>query len=95
MVDLAIAYRIYPGVSKTPAFFSTDKFKLSEMCLRSFRGALGGLKVKVWALLDGCPPEYENLFRGIFMSSELEILSSNKIGNLAIACHYSGYTRDQ
>jgi len=83
MIDLAIAYRIYPGVSKNPAFFSTDKFKLSEMCLRSFREALGGLKVKIWALLDGCPPEYEDLFRKIFPGNELEILSLNKIGNLA------------
>ena len=83
MVDLAIAYRIYPGVSKTPAFFPTDKFKLSEMCLRSFKAALGGLNIKMWALLDGCPPAYEELFRGTFQSHELEILSLNKIGNLA------------
>lgn len=83
MIDLAVAYRIYPGVSKTPAFFSTDKLKLSEMCLRSFRRALGGLKVKIWVLLDGCPPGYEELFRRVFGSEELEILSLNKIGNLA------------
>jgi hypothetical protein len=83
MIDLAIAYRIYPGVSKNPAFFSTDKLRLSEMCLRSFKAGLGELKVKIWAILDGCPPEYEELFRGIFHSDELEILSLNKIGNLA------------
>jgi len=83
MIDLAVAYRIYPGVSKNPAFFSTDKLRLSEMCLRSFKVGLGDLKVKIWAILDGCPPEYEELFRGIFDSSELEILSLNKIGNLA------------
>ena len=83
MTDLAIAYRIYPGVSKKPAFFSTDKFRLSEMCLRSFKEALGELKVKIWAILDGCPPEYEALFRGMFDSNELEILPLNKTGNLA------------
>jgi hypothetical protein len=83
MADLAVAYRIYPGVSKSPAYFSTDKFKLSEMCLQSFRRALGGLRVKVWALLDGCPPEYETLFRETLQGCELEILSLNKIGNLA------------
>jgi hypothetical protein len=55
MIDLAVAYRIYPRVSKSHAFFSADKFRLSKMCLDSFRGALGGLRVKVWALLDGCP----------------------------------------
>src|ERR1039458_534654 len=83
MIDLAVAYRIYPGVSKSPAFFSTDKFRLSEMCLHSFKRALGGLRVKIWALLDGCPPEYEALFRDTFRSNDLEILSLNKIGNLA------------
>ena len=83
MIDLAVAYRIYPGVSKSPAFFSTDKYKLSEMCLHSFKRALGGLRMKIWALLDGCPPEYEALFRQTFQSSELEILPLNKIGNLA------------
>lgn len=83
MIDLAVAYRIYPGISKFPAFFSTDKLGLSAMCLRSFRAALGGLQVKIWALLDGCPPEYEQLFRKTFQGSELEVLSLNKIGNLA------------
>lgn len=82
MSDLAVAYRIYPGVSRSPAFFSTDKYKLSEMCLRSFRSALGGLQVKVWALLDGCPPEYESLFREALGDCDLEIVSLNKIGNL-------------
>jgi hypothetical protein len=83
MKDLAVAYRIYPGVSKSPAFFSADKFRLSEMCLHSFKRALGGLRVKIWALLDGCPPEYEALFRETIQSNDLEILSLNKVGNLA------------
>jgi hypothetical protein len=83
VIDLAVAYRIYPGISKTPAFLSNDKFRLSEMCLYSFKRALGGLRVKIWALLDGCPPEYEALFRNTFQSNDLIILSLNKIGNLA------------
>ena len=80
MISLAIAYRIYPGISKSPAFFPTDKFKLSEMCLRSFKKALGGLRVKIWVLLDGCPPEYETLFRETFQSDDLEILWLDKSG---------------
>ena len=83
MIDLAIAYRIYPGVSKSPAFFSTSKFMLSKMCLQSFKQALGGLRFKVLALLDGCPPEYETLFREVFHGDDLEIVPLNKIGNLA------------
>jgi hypothetical protein len=83
MIDLAVAYRIYPGVSKTPAYFSADKLRLSEMCLQSFKRSLGNLRVKVWALLDGCPSEYEDMFRQVFQDQELEILSLDKIGNLA------------
>lgn len=83
MFDLAVAYRIYPGVSKSPAFFSSDKYRLSEMCLSSFRRAFGSLRVKVWALLDGCPPEYEALFRKTLEDCDLEILSLHKEGNLA------------
>jgi hypothetical protein len=81
MFDLAVAYRIYPGISKIPPFHSTDKYKLSEMCLRSFKGALGNIKVKVFAILDGCPPEYESLFRGVFKDDALEIVALNKEGN--------------
>ena len=58
--DLAVAYRIYPSVSR-PALglpFSDDKYRLSEICLHSFKESLGSLRVKVWAILDGCPPEY-------------------------------------
>lgn len=83
MIDLAIAYRVYPGVSKSPAFFEADKFKLAEMCLHSFKRALGGLRVKIWTLLDGCPPEYEMLFRETFQNEELEVVALNKIGNHA------------
>jgi hypothetical protein len=82
MFDLAVAYRIYPGVSKSPAWFMTDKLRLSEMCLRSFEAALGGMRVKIWALLDGCPPEYEALFRDLLQKRSLEIVPLNRIGNL-------------
>jgi hypothetical protein len=82
MFDLAAAYRIYPGISKSPAFFSTDKLKLSRMCLQSFKAALGGMRVKVWALLDGCPPEYETMFREILQDYDLQILPLDKVGNL-------------
>jgi hypothetical protein len=75
MIDLAVAYRIYPGIPKSPAFFSTDKLRLSEMGLQSFKTSLGKLRVKIWAILDGCPPEYEGLFRQTSQDQELEILS--------------------
>ncbi len=83
MLNLAIAYRIYPGVSKIPAVFPDDKLKLSALCLQSLKTALGHLRVKVWVLLDGCPPIYERLFRAYFSDNELEVIYLDKIGNLA------------
>jgi len=82
MFDLAIAYRIYPGLSKSPAFFSTDKLKLSRLCLESFTRALGGLRAKIWILLDGCPREYEAMFEEVLRDFNLEIVRLDQIGNL-------------
>jgi hypothetical protein len=81
--DLAVAYRIYPAVSKTPAVHPDDKLRLAELCLRSFRASLGGLRAKVWALLDGCPPPFEELFRRHFDDDALEFVRLDRIGNLA------------
>ncbi|MFW5701498.1 MAG: glycosyltransferase family 2 protein [Bacteroidota bacterium] len=81
MNKLAVAYRIYPKVSKVPPIFANDKLKLSELCLRSFRDSLDGLDVRMWALLDGCPPEYEELFRKYFGDTNLEIEHLPSVGN--------------
>lgn len=81
--DLAIAYRIYPKVSGEPPIFKDDKFKLSELCLKSLKDSLGSLRVKIWALLDKCPPEYETLFKKYFNQEDLEIINLNGIGNQA------------
>lgn len=80
--DLAIAYRIYPKISKTPAFFPTDKLLLSELCLCSLKQSLGSLKVKMYALLDNCPIEYTHLFQKYFKKEDLEIINLPGIGNL-------------
>lgn len=81
--DLAVAYRVYPQVSR-PALglpFGDDKYCLSEACLRSFKESLSGLRVKLWAILDGCPPEYEAIFRRYFDESQLVILKLESAGN--------------
>ncbi|EKE04385.1 MAG: glycosyl transferase family 2 [uncultured bacterium] len=80
--DLVIAYRIYPRVSKIPIIFSDDKYKLSELCLRSFKKSLGSLKIKMIALLDNCPDSYEELFKKYFTHEELDIIKLRGIGNL-------------
>ncbi|MCI0708307.1 MAG: glycosyltransferase family 2 protein [Ignavibacteriae bacterium] len=79
--DVAIAYRIYPGVSKTPIIFSDNKYKLSEVCLKSFKDSLGNLKVKMWVLLDNCPEEYQALFKQYFREEDLELVPLSKTGN--------------
>jgi hypothetical protein len=79
--DLAIAYRIYPKVSKVPPVYADDKLRLSELCLRSLRASLGDLKIKMFVLLDNCPPEYAELFKKYFSDDELELVPLDGIGN--------------
>lgn len=81
--DLAVAYRIYPKVSKVPPIYYDDKYKLSEFCLRSFKNSLEGLRSKIYAILDGCPPQYEELFGKYFPEGDLELIRTEKIGNQA------------
>jgi hypothetical protein len=85
LYDIAVAYRVYPGISKETEGlpFSKDKLQLSEMCLRSFLASLGGLRAKIWALLDGCPDTYETLFRKYVDSGDLVILRFDRLGNRA------------
>ncbi len=80
--DLVIAYRVYPGIAKSPVFYSNDKLKLAELGLRSLRLALGQtIRVRMIALLDGCPPEYETMVLRYFPREHTEIMHLNRIGN--------------
>ncbi|MFX1308523.1 MAG: glycosyltransferase family 2 protein [Promethearchaeota archaeon] len=79
--DLAVAYRIYPKVSGTPPILANDKYNLAKICLKSFKACLGDLKVKIYALLDKCPKQYEKLFENSFEKEDLKIIRLNGIGN--------------
>ncbi len=81
--DLAVAYRIYPGLARTAVGlpFSDDKLQLSEICLRSFKESLGTLRVKLWVLLDGCPEEYARLFEKYFDPEDLVLCRLKGVGN--------------
>ncbi len=82
--DLAVAYRIYPKVAR-PALglpLSHDKLQLADACLRSFRESLGTLRVKLWVLLDACPPEYEEMLFRYFDREQLVLIPLQKTGNL-------------
>jgi hypothetical protein len=83
--DVAVAYRIYPKVSKPAAAlpFGDDKYLLSEVCLKSFKDSLAGLRVKLWILLDGCPPEYRDLFRRYFAAEDVVFVELDHVGNQA------------
>ncbi len=73
--DLAVAYRINPKMSASrPPVFAEDKFKLAELCLKSFKNSLGGLRVKLWALLNNCPPEYEAMFTKLWQAEDLVLV---------------------
>jgi hypothetical protein len=81
--DVAVVYRIYPKMAK-PALglpFSDNKERLAEVCLQSFRRSLGDLRVKIWVLLDGCPPEYADMFRRVFAPEDLVLEPLPAIGN--------------
>jgi hypothetical protein len=83
--DLAVAYRMYPKVSK-PALslpLGDDKLRLADICLRSFKNSLGTLRVKIWAILDGCPKEYRELFERYFAGEDLIFVDLPGIGNQA------------
>jgi hypothetical protein len=81
--DLAVAYRVYPRVSKSAQSlpFGDDKALLAETCLKSFRDSLGSLRVKLWAILDGCPQEYEEFFRKHIDPDDLVIIKLDGVGN--------------
>ncbi len=69
-------------MSRTPPPVHADsKYELAALCLRSFKASLGNLRVKIWAILDNCPPEYEHLFSELWPGEELVLLRFGGIGN--------------
>ncbi len=81
--DVAVTYRIYPKISTNgprPPVFPDDKLKLAEFCLQSFKNSLGGLRVKLWVLLNDCPPAYETLFTRLWPAEDLVLLRYPGVG---------------
>lgn len=79
--DLVVVYRIYPKVSKTPPIFSDNKFKLSELCLKSFANAISKINAKIYVLLDNCPKEYFELFEKHLIGKDFELRDLPFTGN--------------
>ena len=81
--DLAVCYRIYPRVSGKPIFGFTDKLALVQLNLKCFKAAIGGLKVKMWVILDNCPPAYDELVKVLFPQTDVELILLKGEGNEA------------
>jgi len=82
--DVAVAYRICPHMSRSvPPVFADSKYNLSSLCLRSFKESLGSLKIKLWAILDNCPKEYEDLFTELWPEEDLVLVRCAGAGNAA------------
>jgi hypothetical protein len=80
--DLAVVYRICPAMSRSaPAIFGGDKLLLSKVALESFKVSLGQLRVKLWVILDNCPPEYDEIFKGLWDGQDLVLEHHPGIGN--------------
>jgi hypothetical protein len=79
--DIAIAYRIYPLVSKETAIYSDNKYLLSEFCLYSFAKSLQNINAKIFVILDACPPEYDELFNKYLNKFDFELIHKEGIGN--------------
>ena len=96
--DLTIAYRIYPGISKTPFVHADSKLKLTEVGIRTLKQSLAGSRAKILFLIDNCPPEYTQMIRSYFDEKDIVLYQFAGIGNLAtfvkqiellLAQHYS------
>ncbi len=80
--ELAVCYRIYPGLSGQPGFGLTDKLTMVRLNLLSFQAALGPVRARLWVILDQCPPAYRELVTSLFGGPDLELIELNpKAGN--------------
>lgn len=79
--DLAIAYRIYPKISKIQAIHPDNKYELSRVCLESFYNALKNVNAYIYIILDGCPPEYKALFKKTLVEIDYEFIDKDGVGN--------------
>ncbi len=82
--DVTIALRTYTGPKHTNSrpIFNNNKYKLLDVCLKSLKNCLGSLRIKIFAILDNCPPKWEELFNNYFDKNELEVLHLEKAGDI-------------
>lgn len=79
--DLAVCCRIYPGISRDPIFGFKEKLPLVRLNLETLKESLGDLKIKLWVLLDKCPPAYADWLKRIFPETPMELIFLGGEGN--------------
>lgn len=79
--ELAIAYRIYPKISKVPPIYADDKYKLSEFCLASLIKSLGDTKAKWYVILDDCPTQYRQMFEKYLNLKDVDFIETSVKSN--------------
>lgn len=62
--------------------FANDKLLLAELGVKSFKQSLGGLKTKIFFLLDNCPNEYQSMILKYFSEENIEFILLPGVGNL-------------
>ena len=85
--DIVIAHRVSPALSKTSVGFTTKR-DLVCSTTRSLAEALERFdgRIRHIVILDGCPPEYEAVFRRFFPDSgavRMDFVRTPEIGNQA------------
>ena len=81
-LDLVIAYRIYPKVSKPTFIHEHDKLKLAQVCLSSLAQSAASLRVRMHCICDGCPAEYIEMLRATIPPSWMVSFDqTDRIGN--------------
>jgi len=73
--DLAVCYRICPKPPKPNVLGLTDKLDVVASGLSSFKRSIGPLRVKLWIILDDCPPEYLKLVKRRLYNVDHDIIS--------------------
>jgi hypothetical protein len=81
--DVAVAWRIYPGVSKTPLIHADDKLAMVATNVKSFHQSAQGLKVRYYFILDGCPERYVDTIHELLAGETIDIIRTDRIGNQA------------
>jgi len=79
--DVAIAYRCYPWISKTPKYRSTDKLAMITWWLKSMVKCLWALKAKFFIIADWIPKEWKDKIIQSLWKCDYEYIYTDHIGN--------------